>query len=115
MNPCPRSYLSNLLETPFNDVIYLLGEVENMQEVAKQDLVALDTKVNCGPIIFEFYSDSNTALDSDLFVVTDPEDIDSETLMFLVLSQEDQNSRGEYLIRYRAQLQEYPDVSVDLA
>ena len=28
MDPCPTSQLSNLLETPFEDVIYILGAEE---------------------------------------------------------------------------------------
>ena len=80
--------MSNKVESnPFEDVVYLLGGEEVFQYVAKEGLVGLDTLVDCGPVKFEFFADDNSAtvgLDEAYFTVSDPDDIDSEYITFLV-------------------------------
>ena len=50
----------------------------------KKGLVELDTQVDCGPLIFEFFADGDVELDSAYFTVSDPDNIDNEYLTFLV-------------------------------
>ena len=108
--------LTNTVDSnPFQDVVYLLGGEEQFQQVEKEGLVELDIQVYCGPLIFEFYEENNVDLDSAFFTLQDPLDnIDSEFLTFLVNQQTDELSTGEYLIKYRAYLQNHPNVSIEI-
>ena len=70
--------------------------------------------MHCGPILFDFKGVDGDKLDSTLFTFSDPNDVDEEVLEFTVMEQNEQSSRGEYLIRYKAYLRDYPAVSLKL-
>ena len=54
INPCPTAALSNLQKEPFLSVTYTLGDESIDQTFSIDNLVSLDTPVDCGPILISF-------------------------------------------------------------
>ena len=88
---------------------YLLGRDALKQPFNVNQLIEINTLINCGPIHIEFIDENDKVLSPDIFAVE--ANLDSEELQnFMVIKQRDSRSAGEYLIRYRASLRDYTSV-----
>ena len=70
---------------------------------------SLASSESCGPFGIEFYSDAGEEIDELLFDYSKS----GASTSFTVLYQEDEAMIGEYEIRYRVFLEEYPDQYVN--
>ena len=103
--------MSNRRNDPFFSVKYTLGEEAIDQPFLLDNLVALNTPVDCGPLQIEFIDQNGQPLDSAAFATYS---LASEDKVFSVLQQENSSTVGTYKVRYRAWLQDHSNVEVYL-
>ena len=70
-NPCPTASFVVLNSRPFDYMVYILGEAEQTQLFNVDQIVQLDTQVDCGVVSFVFMDEIGAPLDNQLFVVRD--------------------------------------------
>ena len=86
---------------------YTLGRDSMKQPFDVNQLIGIDTLIDCGPINIEFIDENENLLPIDIFSVED--DLASQVFEnFIILQQSVSKTAGEYLIRYRASLKDYP-------
>lgn len=86
---------------------YTLGRDSMKQPFDVNQLIGIDTQIDCGPIKIEFIDENENFLPTDIFSVED--DLASQVFEnFIILQQRVSKTAGEYLIRYRASLEDYP-------
>ena len=102
-NPCPTAKPLVMNQFPFIDMRYTLG-----RDAIKQpfnELFTLNTRVNCGIFLNEFIDEKGNPLNPIIFSVPASS---TDQRIFSILSQDDKATVGEYNIRYRATLKDYP-------
>ena len=107
VNPCPTTVLRNKHDFPFVDMRYYLGYNAIQQPFNIEDLISMHSRVDCGPIEIEFIDMAGYPLDDQLFDVGISDD-DKKSSQFIVKHQNNNETVGDYLIRYRATLKNYP-------
>ena len=68
----------------------------------------MDTRVNCGIFIYQFIDEKGNPLNPAIFSFPASS---TEPRIFKILSQSNRATLGEYKIRYRAILKDYPGVA----
>ena len=111
INPCPTATLSNLRRDPFFSVKYSLGDEPINQPYRINNLVRLNTVVDCGPVKLTFIDQNGLPLNPNAFSV---EKLPDKYEVISVIQQENTATLGTYKIRYRAWLPDYPSVETYL-
>ena len=58
-NPCPIATLTSVIESPFTDMKYILGEKAESQALNIGEIIGINTLIDCGPINFEFFDEND--------------------------------------------------------
>ena len=112
-NPCPFTNLRNMNEFPFKNMRYNLGSDSIMQSFDSKDVIKMDSRIDCGEVEFEFIDQFGRLIDDELFDVVYDDTVDSDSAKkFVVKQQNNTETVGDYLIRYRASLKDYPTANV---
>ena len=105
-SPCLAAEIL-MLPTPFIDQIYVLGDAPTWQPWNSDQLVNVESPIECGPVSVEIYDAANDgAINESLFFDDRAEEPSN---FFRTVFTEDQSMIGIYEFYYRVSLVDFPD------